>query len=151
MSSGSASGSTSRDSSRSTSPVACRAHTAGRLVIHLRPTLARRLEYIGSSVGPGFYFNNALTVFAMFVFVYLTLFSHILQLDRDVPNVDLLNAQWTIQFGLLLTVPIVCFLAVEHGLRAALARLWKIYLTGIFRHPPNEAPNEWPNRGRSAS
>ena len=95
--------------------------------------------HIEPSVGPGFYFNNALTVFAMFVFVYLTLFSHILQLDRDVPNVDLLNAQWTIQFGLLLTVPIVCFLAVEHGLRAALARLWKIYLTGI-PPPPNSSP-----------
>ena len=107
----------------------------------------------------------------MFLFLYLTLFSHVLQLDVDVPvisgaeicaemrprdtphiphralpdpslslsdpssafvpqNVDLLNAQWTFQFGLLLTVPIICFLAVEHGLRAALGRLWNVYLTG---------------------
>ena len=66
--------------------------------------------------GTGFYFNNAVTVFAMFFFLYLQLFSHILQLDDHVPNPDLLNAQWSLQLGLLLTVLIFCFLSVEHGL-----------------------------------
>ena len=36
-------------------------------------------------LGPGFYFNNACTVFAMFVFLYLQLWSHTLQLDVGVP------------------------------------------------------------------
>ena len=80
--------------------------------------------------GTGFYFNNAVTVFAMFFFLYLQLFSHILQLDDHVPNPDLLNAQWSLQLGLLLTVPIFCFLSVEHGLGHAVKHIGKVFATG---------------------
>lgn len=34
--------------------------------------------------GPGFYFNNACTVFAMYAFLYLQLWSHTLELDHKV-------------------------------------------------------------------
>ena len=80
--------------------------------------------------GPGFYFNNACTVFAMFVFLYLQLWSHILQLDAEVPHADLLNAQWVLQLGLLLTVPIICYLAVEHGLWHSVSKFVETFLTG---------------------
>mmetsp|Transcript_21477 Transcript_21477/g.35435 ORF Transcript_21477/g.35435 Transcript_21477/m.35435 type:complete len:1570 (+) Transcript_21477:3-4712(+) len=80
--------------------------------------------------GPGFYFNNAATVFAMFFFLYLQLFSHILQLDTSVAIADLLNAQWTLQLGLLLSIPILCFLAVEYGLIAAIKKFINILTTG---------------------
>lgn len=63
---------------------------------------ARLLSFYFS--GPGFYFNNACTVFAMFLFLYLQLFSHMLELDQGVAESDLLNAQWSLQLGLLLTV-----------------------------------------------
>jgi len=80
--------------------------------------------------GPGFYFNNAATVFAMFLFLYVTLFMHILQLDSHLAVADLLNAQWTLQLGLLLTVPILCFMAVEYGLYSALKQMVQINLSG---------------------
>jgi callose synthase len=80
--------------------------------------------------GPGFYFNNAATVFAMFAFLYLQLWSHILQLDAGVPAADLLNAQWVLQLGLLLTVPILCYLAVEHGPLHSIEKFVKTFLTG---------------------
>ena len=80
--------------------------------------------------GPGFYFNNACTVFAMFVFLYLQLWSHILQLDQGVPAADLLNAQWVLQLGLLLTVPILCYLAVEHGISHSISKFVETFLTG---------------------
>uniref|UniRef100_A0A7S0NMX1 1,3-beta-glucan synthase n=1 Tax=Calcidiscus leptoporus TaxID=127549 RepID=A0A7S0NMX1_9EUKA len=80
--------------------------------------------------GPGFYFNNAATVFAMYFFLYLTLFMHILQLDAHLGAADLLNAQWTLQLGLLLSVPILCFMAVEYGLGAALKSMWQINISG---------------------
>ena len=80
--------------------------------------------------GPGFYFNNACTVFAMFVFLYLQLWSHILQLDQGVPAADLLNAQWVLQLGLLLTVPILCYLAVEHGITHSLTKFIETFVTG---------------------
>jgi len=80
--------------------------------------------------GQGFYFNQAATVFAMFFFLYVTLFSHILQLDSGVRESDLLNAQWVLQMGLLLTVPIFCFLALENGLRHALVQMWRVNITG---------------------
>jgi len=79
---------------------------------------------------PGFYFNNAATVFAMFLFLYVELFSHILQLDFEVPTVDLLNAQWTLQLGLLLSIPILCFLSVEHGVSHAVSKMINVNLTG---------------------
>jgi len=80
--------------------------------------------------GPGFYFNNACTVFAMFFFLYLQLWSHILQLDLGVPAADLLNAQWVLQLGLLLTVPILCYLAVEHGITHSLTKFAETFITG---------------------
>jgi len=80
--------------------------------------------------GPGFYFNNATTVFAMFVFLYLQLWSHILQLDVSVPAADLLNAQWVLQLGLLLTVPILCYLAVEHGIYHSVMKFLETFVTG---------------------
>jgi callose synthase len=80
--------------------------------------------------GIGFYLNNAATVFAMFAFMYLVLWSHTLQLDAGVPIVDLLNAQWSLQLGLLLTVPILCYLSVEHGLLHALVQLLRVWVTG---------------------
>jgi len=80
--------------------------------------------------GPGFYFNNAATVFAMFSFLYLALFSHILDLDVSIPLADLLNAQWTLQLGLLLSIPIVSFMAVEYGLGRALTKFLNINLSG---------------------
>jgi len=40
-----------------------------------------------------------------------------------VPIVDLLNAQWTFQLGLLLSIPIISFMAVEYGLGRALLQL----------------------------
>ncbi|KAL3931325.1 MAG: hypothetical protein SGPRY_001173 [Prymnesium sp.] len=89
---------------------------------------ARLLSFYFS--GPGFYFNNACTVFAMFLFLYLQLFSHMLELDQGVAESDLLNAQWSLQLGLLLTVPILCFLSVEHGLLHAITTMIKTYVTG---------------------
>ena len=80
--------------------------------------------------GPGFYFNNACTVFAMFVFLYLQLWSHTLQLDVGVPAADLLNAQWVLQLGLLLTVPILCYLAVEHGITHSFTKFLETFVTG---------------------
>jgi len=80
--------------------------------------------------GPGFYFNNACTVFAMFAFLYLQLWSHILQLDAEVPHADLLNAQWVLQLGLLLTVPILCYLAVEHGIWHSISKFAETFITG---------------------
>ena len=46
------------------------------------------------------------------------------------PNPDLLNAQWSLQLGLLLTVPIFCFLSVEHGLGHAVKHIGKVFATG---------------------
>ena len=51
----------------------------------------------------------------MFTFLYLQLWSHILQLDEGVPAADLLNAQWVMQLGLLLTVPIFVPVIVSLG------------------------------------
>jgi len=80
--------------------------------------------------GPGFYFNNACTVFSMFLFLYFQLWSHVLQLDVGVPAADLLNAQWVLQLGLLLTVPILCYLAVEHGITHSVAKFLETFITG---------------------
>jgi len=80
--------------------------------------------------GPGFYFNNAATVFALFFFLYVTLLPHLLQLDVGVPVADLLNAQWVVQLGLLLNVPILCYLAVEHGVVRALLEMWRVNVSG---------------------
>jgi callose synthase len=48
--------------------------------------LAQRLDLTRSFSfyysGPGFYFNNAATVFAMFFFMYLQLLSHLLQVCK---------------------------------------------------------------------
>ena len=51
-------------------------------------------------------------------------------IDAGVPTVDLLNAQWSLQLGLLLTVPILCYLSVEHGLLHALVQLLRVWVTG---------------------
>jgi hypothetical protein len=40
-----------------------------------------------------------------------------------VPTADLLNAQWMLQLGLLLIIPIMCYLVVEHGIRHALMQV----------------------------
>jgi len=80
--------------------------------------------------GIGFYLNNAMTVFSMIMFMYLQLWSHVLQLDQGVPTPDLLNAQWSLQLGLLLTVPILCYLSVEHGFLHALSQLLRVNATG---------------------
>ena len=48
----------------------------------------------------------------------------------QVPTADLLNAQWTLQLGLLLTLPILCYLAVEHGIRHALVQMWRVNVSG---------------------
>ena len=66
----------------------------------------------------------------MFFFLYLQLWSHTLQLDAGVPSVDLLNAQWSLQLGMLLTVPVLCFLTVEHGLMHAITTMIKTHVTG---------------------
>ena len=80
--------------------------------------------------GIGFYLNNAMTVASMILFMYLILWSHVLQLDKGVPIADMLNAQWSLQLGLLLTVPILCYLSVEHGLYHALYQLLRVNATG---------------------
>jgi len=93
-----------------------------------RLDFARLLSFYFS--GPGFYFNNACTVLAMFLFLYLQLVSHTLQLDVGVPTADLLNAQWSLQLGLLLTVPVICYLSVEHGLYHAIKQIITTHVTG---------------------
>ena len=46
------------------------------------------------------------------------------------PLADLLNAQWSLQLGLLLTVPVICFLSVEHGLYHAISQMITTHVTG---------------------
>ena len=48
----------------------------------------------------------------------------------DVPQADLLNAQWVLQLGLLLTVPILCYLAVEHGISHSISKFIETFVTG---------------------
>ena len=93
-----------------------------------RLDLFRTLSFYFS--GPGFYFNNACTVFAMYAFLYLQLWSHTLELDDEVPRADLLNAQWVLQLGLLLTIPVFCFLVVEFGLWHAVKEIISVGAAG---------------------
>eukprot|EP00967_Tisochrysis_lutea_P078752 scaffold107329_cov30-Tisochrysis_lutea.AAC.5 len=100
-----------------------------------RLDLARSFSFYYS--GPGFYFNNAATVFAIAIARLLPTSQRRLrssapsrvrphcltQIDYQVPVADLLNAQWVVQLGLLLTIPILCYLAVEHGIRHALVQV----------------------------
>ena len=77
-------GATSACSRSTSSRPTGNAGSASRAMCTASPAarLPRLLSFYYS--GPGFYFNNACTVFAMFVFLYLQLWSHTLQLDVGV-------------------------------------------------------------------
>jgi callose synthase len=60
----------------------CLSRDVYRLAHRLDLTRAFSFYY----AGPGFYFNNAATVFAMFFFLYLQLLSHLLQVA--LPGID---------------------------------------------------------------
>ena len=80
--------------------------------------------------GPGFYFNNACTGLRdVRLPLPPALVAHPAA-RRDVPAADLLNAQWVLQLGLLLTVPIFCYLAVEHGIQHSISKFVETLLTG---------------------